>query len=135
MYQNYSYSMPRPYHSIEMPKTFPEDIECIVRGPTPDAGSLYISNVEAASNPNTLKSNTGLYAGLKITAVLSCAKGHELKHPKTIVPHYKYIPTVDDDRCEISVHFDDAVAFIESRLKKTNVPPFPRRSSSTASPE
>lgn len=57
MYQsNYSFSMPKPYHSIDMPKTFPEDIECIIKGKTPEAGSLYISNVEAASNPNTLKS-------------------------------------------------------------------------------
>jgi hypothetical protein len=58
MYQSsYSFSMPKPYHSIDMPKTFPEDIECIVKAKTADKGSLYISNVEAASNPNTLKSN------------------------------------------------------------------------------
>jgi hypothetical protein len=53
--------------------------------------------------------------------VLSCAKGYELKHPKTVVPHYKYIPTVDHDECDISIHFDDAVAFIEEKLKHTNV--------------
>jgi hypothetical protein len=63
MYQNYSYSMPRPYQSVEMPKTFPEDIECIVTAPTPDRGSLYISNVEAASNPSTLKRSHGLMQG------------------------------------------------------------------------
>lgn len=33
----------------------------------------------------------------KIQAVLSCAKGYELKHPKSLVPYYKYIPTVDQD--------------------------------------
>ena len=33
MYQNskYSFSMPKPYQTVAMPKTFPEDIECIVK--------------------------------------------------------------------------------------------------------
>lgn len=66
--------------------------------------------------------------------MLSCAQGHELKHPRSIVPHYRYIPTVDDDSCNIAVHFDEAVAFIESRLKQTNVPLRVSRCSCTASP-
>jgi hypothetical protein len=115
-----------------MPKTFPEDIECIISAPMPDRGSLYISNVEAASNPNTLKSTYGPIAGFRIGAVMSCAKGYELKHPKTVVPHYKYIPTVDDEKCEIAVHFDEAVAFIESKLRQTNVCPFSFRCWCTA---
>lgn len=57
MYQpGFSYSMPKHYRTIEQPKTFPEDIECIIRSKLPDSGSLFISNVEAASNPATLKS-------------------------------------------------------------------------------
>lgn len=55
----YSYSMPKPYYQAPQPKTYPEDIECIIRSKNPDAGSLYISNVEAASNPKTLKSTPG----------------------------------------------------------------------------
>lgn len=61
MYQpGFSYSMPKHYRTIEHPKTFPEDIECIIRSKLPDSGSLFISNVEAASNPATLKSTTCL---------------------------------------------------------------------------
>lgn len=57
MYRNnYSFSMPKPYYTQNLPKTFPEDIECIIKSNDPEMGSLYISNVEAASNPNTLKS-------------------------------------------------------------------------------
>lgn len=58
---------------------------------------------------------------LKIGAILSCAKGYELNHPRTLVPHYRYIPTLDQDECDISVHFDDAADFIRDSLRHTNV--------------
>jgi len=37
MYKPYatSFSMPKPYQSTNMPKTFPEDIECIVKAKDP----------------------------------------------------------------------------------------------------
>ena len=34
--------------------TFPEDIQCIVE-PLIGCGAIYISNIEAAQNPSTLK--------------------------------------------------------------------------------
>lgn len=60
-------------------------------------------------------------AELRIGAVLSCAKGYELRHSKTVLPNYKYIPTIDHEQCDISVHFDEAVNFISSHLRTTNV--------------
>jgi hypothetical protein len=51
------------------------------------------------------------------------------------VPHYKYIPTLDQDECDISIHFDEAVDFIREALKQTNVRRCLSRSSPTASPE
>ena len=42
----------------------------------------------------------------RIAAVLSCAKGYELKHAPSSIPDYKYIPTLDKDECDISIHFD-----------------------------
>ena len=59
---NYSFSMPKPYTSLNMPKKWPEDIECIIKASDPSCGSLYISNVEAAENINTLKS---IYLAIK----------------------------------------------------------------------
>lgn len=52
---------------------------------------------------------------------MSCAKGYELKHPTSAIPHYKYIPTLDKDECDISCHFDEAVDFITKYLAQTNV--------------
>ena len=49
MYRNhYSFSMPKPYTSLNMPKKFPEDIECVIKSNNPEKGSVYISNIEAA---------------------------------------------------------------------------------------
>lgn len=50
------FSMQKPYASLNLNNKFPEDIECIISSPQPDRGSLYISNIEAAENINTLKS-------------------------------------------------------------------------------
>ena len=107
-----SYSQPKPYTSLNMPKSFPQDIECIIKSSDPEKGSLYISNIEAAENPATLRSNLLTYLEYKITAILSCAKDYQLNHSKTIVPYYKYFPAVDHDAFDISIHFDEAVDFI-----------------------
>jgi hypothetical protein len=61
MYRNhYSFSMPKPYTSLNLPQKFPEDIECIIKGKSSTQGSLYISNIEAAENLKTLKSTLSL---------------------------------------------------------------------------
>ena len=52
----YSLSMPKHNYYAPLSKRFPEDIECIIQSPHRDRGSLYISNIEAAENPNTLQS-------------------------------------------------------------------------------
>ena len=36
---------------------FPEDIECIVEPSKYNTGAIFVSNIEAACNPETLKSN------------------------------------------------------------------------------
>lgn len=54
------YSMQKPYASLNISNKFPEDIECIIRSPDTLKGSLFISNIEAAENINTLQS-TFLY--------------------------------------------------------------------------
>ncbi len=36
---------------------------------------------------------------LQIKAVVSAAKGHNIKHPKSIIKISKYIPLEDDDKC------------------------------------
>jgi len=38
-----------------------------------------------------LKVNHASIIELKIGAILTCAKGYMVDHPKYIVPHYKYI--------------------------------------------
>ncbi len=53
---HYSYSMPKAYPAPEVSKKFPEDIECIIKSKDPTSGSLYISNIEAAQNLDTIKS-------------------------------------------------------------------------------
>lgn len=57
---HYSYSLPKAYGSVTLPQKFPEDIQCIIHSPDPAKGSLYISNIEAAENLSTLKSNLPL---------------------------------------------------------------------------
>lgn len=90
--------MYRGYHDLgnnryaPMQRKYPEDIECIIKSTHPSKGSLYISNVEAAENPQTLKSILQNYTGLGIRAILTCAKNYQVSHPETILDHYKYIP-------------------------------------------
>lgn len=55
-----SLSIPKAQLSGNLPKKFPEDIECIIRAKDPTCGSLYISNIEAAENPATLQSTSPL---------------------------------------------------------------------------
>ena len=57
--------------------TFQQDIQCIVE-PTSNVGGLFISNIEAASNPLTLRSTTLFNLEHAIGAVLSAAKGKNL---------------------------------------------------------
>lgn len=63
-----SFSLTQPYfhpkaihqgHQI-LPENhkYPEDIECVLVSECPDKGSIFISNVEAAQNVNTLRSKT-----------------------------------------------------------------------------
>jgi len=61
---------------------YPEDIEC-VHEPTNGKGGIYVGNLEAAENLQTLKSTffTNLEFGIK--AVLTAAKGVFLNHSKT----------------------------------------------------
>lgn len=71
--------------------------------------------------PSNTQKYTFRHSELKIGAILSCAKGYELSHPRTLVPHYRYIPTLDQDECDISLHFEDAADFIRDSLRHTNV--------------
>ena len=63
---HYSFSMPKPYTSLKLPQKFPEDIECIIKGKSSSQGSLYISNIEAAENLNTLKSTNAVRENFKL---------------------------------------------------------------------
>lgn len=60
---------------------YPEDIEC-VHDPINGKGGIYIGNLEAAQNIQTLKSTLILYPEHGIKAVLTAAKGIFLDHPK-----------------------------------------------------
>ena len=44
-------------YQTNTPKKYPEDIQCVHPSSHPKKGAIYVSNVEAAENPNTLKSN------------------------------------------------------------------------------
>jgi protein-tyrosine phosphatase len=62
-----------------------------------------------------------LWIELKISAILTCAKGYQVNHSKNLIPHYKYIPAEDKDSYDLTVHFDEAVNFIKDMLSQTNV--------------
>jgi hypothetical protein len=49
----FGYSLPK---SNAMPEKWPEDIQCVHPSKNPNKGSIYVSNVEAASNHETLSS-------------------------------------------------------------------------------
>lgn len=53
-----SHSLPRHKFHAPLVKRFPEDIQCIIQGRGHESGSLYISNIEAAESPSTLRSTT-----------------------------------------------------------------------------
>jgi len=61
---------------------YPEDIEC-VHDPINGKGGIYIGNLEAAQNLQTLKSTFYHHVENGIRAVLTAAKGIFLEHPKT----------------------------------------------------
>ena len=75
---------------------FPEDIECIV-APQQLKGGIYVSNIEVACNPQTLKSIFYFEVEYGIGAVLTAIKGKNLSEvvPKHI--EYMYIPAVDHE--------------------------------------
>jgi dual specificity phosphatase 12 len=80
MYSHSSYS----YSAHSSPIKYREDIECIVN-PVNDIGGIYVGNLEAAENLNTLKQ-------LNIKAMLTAAVGVYISHPKTHVNSTKYVP-------------------------------------------
>lgn len=61
---------------------YPEDIEC-VHEPTNGKGGIYVGNLQAAENLQTLKSIIFIYLEHGIKAILTAAKGIFLNHPKT----------------------------------------------------
>lgn len=72
-------------------QVYPEDYSCILES-IDGKGGLFIGNLEAAQNPNTLKSNAYLQVEHQIKAVLTAAKGVELGHSRTDVPYFLYVP-------------------------------------------
>ncbi len=99
---------------------FPEDIQCIVE-PVQGCGGIYVSNIQAAQNPLTLKSSESINIELGIEAVITAIKGKNLD--KVIPQHieYMYIPAVDHEAFDISYYFDQSNNFIEEERKRTNV--------------
>ena len=61
---------------------YPEDIEC-VHDPINGKGGIFIGNLEAAQNLQTLKSTFYHHLENGIRAVLTAAKGIFLEHSKT----------------------------------------------------
>lgn len=49
-----------PLYNSYNPKKYPEDIECVYPSSDPKKGAIYVSNVEAAENPATLKSKSSI---------------------------------------------------------------------------
>ena len=94
-------------------KTYPEDIECVI-DPTNGKGGIFISNVEAAQNINTLKRHG-------IEAILTAAFNINLTHNKNDIPYYKHVPGKDHEQFDLSIYFNESVEFIHNALEKTNV--------------
>jgi hypothetical protein len=44
--------------------------------------------------------------------VLTSARGYELPHDRAIVPYYMYVPGIDHESYDLSVHFEEAADFI-----------------------
>lgn len=94
---------------------YPEDIEC-VHDPVNGKGGIYIGNLEAAQNLQTLKSNKFINVENGIKAVLTAAKGVFLNHCKNEVPFQLYIPGEDHERFDISKYFNQSITFIRDAL-------------------
>ena len=73
---------------------YPEEIECVLE-PINGVGGLYISNLEAAENLATLKSTPPSNTERKIFAVVTVARGLQLRHSEAALPRYLYIPADD----------------------------------------
>lgn len=64
---------------------FPEDIQCVHESDSPFNGKIFISNIEAASNPQTYKSTLFCKLEFHIKAVLTCAKGTNKNIPYSLL--------------------------------------------------
>lgn len=94
-------------------RTFPEDIECIIQ-PKNGKGGIYVSNIEVAENPQTLKSIRIDNIEYGIGSVITAIKGKNLDAviPKYI--EYLYVPAVDSSSFDISYYFEDSYKFIDA---------------------
>jgi hypothetical protein len=84
--------------------TWHEDIQCIV-DPTRGKGGIYISNIEAASNPLTLARNFPSYPGHNIGAVITACKGKNMASTMPQHIEYLYIPAIDHESFNLSQYF------------------------------
>ena len=69
---------------------YEEDYSCIVH-PQNGKGGIFIGNLEASQNIKTLKSIHLHNLENAIKAVLTAAKGIDLKHSKADIPYYLQI--------------------------------------------
>lgn len=100
--------------------TYAQDIQCIVPA-IGSSGAIYISNLQAACNPLTLKSNFPSIVGHCIEAVITCIKGKNLSAEMPQHIEYMYVPAVDHQSFNIATYFEDCLQLIESERRKTNV--------------
>lgn len=62
-------------------KVYPEDIQCVFE--EKNGNAIFVGNLEAAENLNTLKSNSSSHVENNIKAVLTAARSIHLSHPKS----------------------------------------------------
>ena len=99
---------------------YQQDIEC-VKDSVQGKGGIFIGNLQASQNLNTLKSSFHFISEHSIKSVLTSAKGVFLNHPKQDVPHHLYIPGEDHERFDLSKYFDQAADWIKQKLEESNV--------------
>jgi protein-tyrosine phosphatase len=101
-------------------QVYPEDYSCILE-PVDGKGGLFIGNLEAAQNMNTLKSKPHSETEHQIKAVLTAAKGVELGHSRTDVPYFLYVPADDHESFDLSKYFHQAADYINDCLQRTSI--------------
>ena len=84
-------------------------------------GNLFISNLEAASSLQTLKSIILSYEEYHIKAIVTVAKNHKLSHSNDDLPDYLYIPALDTNTFDLITYFNQSNTFIQKCLSSTNV--------------